>query len=552
MTEKTKTGSSRRKGDEYQDLTALRLALEYYVEGKPFELFIEYENAGNLDDIVIQQPQRIDAYQVKYAIDPHATYGCDDFIDKEANVFFGRFAASWKRIVTSHPGLAVRVHLRTNRTLDSALAQLVDANGHFDAKFQQGRYRKDKVQFRRALKDATSLSPQEFPQFLERFHFDVGHPSWKDLENHIQAVLLDHKLGISDRQVFAELKRVVERHAIELHSPITFDQVDSILRESQSRFLLSQRFSVDEQRFVQPPNLGEQLDRMLATVDGDYIVVTGPPGSGKSTALTKYFNGLSRANQYYVVRYYCFVRIDDNQQRLRLEAQSLRVNLLHAIHRAFPGVLDRRYDVSGDNFLSSLQHLGTYCQSEGKKLVVFVDGLDHAERDDTVRDDVVQALPAHVPSGVVFVIGTQELRRWTPLALQEGRERRHIPMPFFSYHETEQYLRTGCQLTISDSAVQQVQEKSAGLPLYLRYIAELMLAAERHDDVVQALPATVEGDIRNYYAMLWNAFDAEGRGNAKYLSFVLAYFAFECIAPNCTTFSGESLAVGHLMSHTGR
>ena len=69
-------------------------------------------------------------------------------------------------------------------------------------------------------------------------------------------------------------------------SPITFDVLDSILRESQSRFLRSQRFTVEDQRFVEPPTLGDQLNSMLATVDGDYIVVTGPPGSGKSTALT--------------------------------------------------------------------------------------------------------------------------------------------------------------------------------------------------------------------------------------------------------------------------
>ena len=200
MKEKTKTGSSRRKGDEYQDLTALRLALELYIEmPAPFELFIEYEKAGNLDDIVVQRPQRIDAYQVKYAVDPRATYSDGDFLDKTTNVFFGRFAASWKQMAASHPGVPITVHLRTNRHLDSDLAKVVDANGHFDDKFQQGRYRKEKASYRQALKDAASLTAPEFLQFLASFHFDVGHLSWKDLEHYIQAVLLDHKLGISDR-----------------------------------------------------------------------------------------------------------------------------------------------------------------------------------------------------------------------------------------------------------------------------------------------------------------------------------------------------------------
>ena len=49
MESKSKTGSSRRKGDEYQDLTALQLALESYIAGEEFQLFIEYEQAGSLE-----------------------------------------------------------------------------------------------------------------------------------------------------------------------------------------------------------------------------------------------------------------------------------------------------------------------------------------------------------------------------------------------------------------------------------------------------------------------------------------------------------------------
>jgi len=48
-----KRGSSRRKGNDFQDLTALRFALECYLDRKPFEMFLEYEKPGNLDDIVV-------------------------------------------------------------------------------------------------------------------------------------------------------------------------------------------------------------------------------------------------------------------------------------------------------------------------------------------------------------------------------------------------------------------------------------------------------------------------------------------------------------------
>jgi hypothetical protein len=75
ITNKSKRGSSRRKGDEYQDLMALQLALELYIKRQKYQLFVEYEKAGSLDDIVIEQSDRVDAYQVKYAVSPNEVKG---------------------------------------------------------------------------------------------------------------------------------------------------------------------------------------------------------------------------------------------------------------------------------------------------------------------------------------------------------------------------------------------------------------------------------------------------------------------------------------------
>ena len=46
MARATKTGSSRRKGDDYQDLTALQIVLESYIERTDFQIFIEYETVS--------------------------------------------------------------------------------------------------------------------------------------------------------------------------------------------------------------------------------------------------------------------------------------------------------------------------------------------------------------------------------------------------------------------------------------------------------------------------------------------------------------------------
>ncbi len=74
MSNAPKTGSARRKGDDYQDLTALRLALEHYIARAPFTMHLEFENAGNLDDIVLLHGNHIDAYQVRYSVSPLAVF----------------------------------------------------------------------------------------------------------------------------------------------------------------------------------------------------------------------------------------------------------------------------------------------------------------------------------------------------------------------------------------------------------------------------------------------------------------------------------------------
>jgi hypothetical protein len=137
---------------------------------------------------------------------------------------------------------------------------------------------------------------------------------------------------------------------------------------------------------------------------------------------------LKSSRQFAVCRYYCFVSSNDDFARLRLEAEALRVNLLSELHRQFGDMLERRHDYSEHRFAEVLKELGRSLSEEGRKLVVLLDGLDHAERDLLVRDSVLRGLPTALPPGVLFVVGTQELKNWAPLGLREGRERRHVPI----------------------------------------------------------------------------------------------------------------------------
>ena len=159
MARKTKTGSSRRKGDEYQDLTALQLTLELYIAGIDFELFIEYEKAGSFDDILVVSPEQVNGYQVKHAVSDHAVYDVNDLTNSRSVIFIEKFAKSWNLLKKRFPNHKLQLHLRSNRGLDSKLDSLVVTDGFFDEKFRQGRYRKEKGNLRETLKVITHKSP---------------------------------------------------------------------------------------------------------------------------------------------------------------------------------------------------------------------------------------------------------------------------------------------------------------------------------------------------------------------------------------------------------
>ena len=528
MTETNKRGSSRRKGDEYQDLTALRLALENYIARTAFEMFLEYEKSGNLDDIVLIQGTKIEAYQVKYAVNPLDVYKVSDLIGPNSPVNLKKFADSWNILRDRFPGYSLTAYLCSNRALDTTLVDLVTSDGVFTPEVIEDRRRRNAKQIRAALASSSGLDTDAFREFLTDFQFRVRQPTLTELEQYIRTTLLDQKLGLSDSMIFLDLKEYIKQNAISSREPITIESIDSLLERLQSKLLIPQVFPVNQDHFVERKSLSEQLDKALPHVDGGYLIVTGLPGSGKSTSLTTYFDALNRAKSE-VFRYYCFVDVNDNAQKMRVQAEALRANLLSEFHRRYPNVLERRFDYSEQNFYECLKTLADFFLERGRKFVIFLDGLDHAERlGQEVRDTVISALPSDVPEGVAIVVGTQELHKW-PHFLKRTRDcpETHIQMPLFSESETQDYLENKRGISgLSHADIVDIHKKCEGLPLYLQYAAEIILSSEEISDAIDALSPATGGDIRDYYGLLWEEFDRLGMANARHLCAVMACLRF--------------------------
>lgn len=533
VSEKSKAGSARRKGDEYQDVNALRLALEHYTQHKDWQIYIEYENVGNLDDVIVESKDKIEAYQVKYSVDPHGVYTLTDFVDpKDPNkkrVYFKKFSDSWSLLVTKKPAKQITCYLITNHSLDKELADLLSPDGRFVSEFIQGTQYKRPREIRDKLKEVTQIDEENFKLFLSSFVFKIKNFSLADLEQYVKVNILAHKLGISDSSIYYELKAVIEDFAINKRDAITFKALDDFLSTFQRKYLLPQKFEVDQALYIKQQSLYTELANALANIDGDYVVVTGLPGSGKSTSLSVYLDELINNDSYHVVRYYCFVNINDNLQKLRVEAQSLRVNILSVIRDEFHNILEGHFDYSETKFCETLNELGKHFSKQNKKLIIFIDGLDHAERmESEIQDNILKALPATIPKGVVIVVGTQELHKW-PLFLKRSRDNpiTHIQVPPFTSGLSKEYLVNKKGLSrLSDKQIQEIHQKSEGLPLYLAYIAERVSDVNNVDNELKNIPLIPQGNIKYYYETLWKEFDSTGKGTIRYLCGVLACLKF--------------------------
>jgi len=530
MVEIGKRGSSRRKGDEYQDLTALRLALETYVHRKPFKMFLDYEKSGNFDDIVLFEGSDVFAYQVKYAVNPLENYKKDDFLNPDSSVSIKKFATSWQRIKNLFPGYRLTVYLYSNKGLDNDVLALINSEGKFEQGVIEDRRRGNVKKLRLELAKASGLDTNLFKAFLTDFQFLLRQPDLPRQEQYIRTVLLDKELGLSDDSIFLDLKDIIKNNAISSREAITFQSIHSLLTREQSKLFIPQIFPVNKDQFIEQKSFSDQLDKLLPQVNGEYLIVTGPPGSGKSTSLTMYFDALRNRNSTYeVFRYYCFVGVNDNAQRMRVQAESLRANLLSEFHRRCPDVLKRRLDYSESSFLECLETLAKFFVDQGRRLVIFLDGLDHAERfGPEIRETVMSALPSEVPKGATIVVGTQELHKW-PYFLKRAREcpNSHISMPLFSEAETRDYLENKRAISgLTRADILKIYKKSEGLPLYLRYAAEILILSESLTEAINSLGPASGGDIRNYYGLLWDEFERVDMGEARHLCAVMACIRF--------------------------
>jgi Cdc6-like AAA superfamily ATPase len=522
--------ASRRLGDDYQDIVGVGFLLELVTRPDDcLSVRFEHDDVGALDDVVVERRDRWEYVQVKYAVDSGQSWSVDDLMvpaRSKGTSLLRKWATAWDRIRAHGGRYAIRVV--TNRTPDAELAALLetDRGGFATARFQSNR-----EAAANAVMAATGLPEDQAHQFLRELRFSFGQPMLESLRRETQAGF--DRIGTT-LDGWASLLQSLRRW-------VFYTEPANGVRAGDVRLAarlwdptgreLSQRFANDTTIHIVNATLLEALRPSAATAAGRYVLVTGPPGAGKSSFLSAFADqfGSDQNTVQAVIRHHCFVGVDDDQYYNRLRADVAVRDIFRQLYSAFSNDLRKsehglRVENPGVRDLAAwLRVCAEAARQNGRQLVVVLDGLDHAldlAEEGQLRE-LLSALPVPAPPGLYCLFGSQPRDQLLPTRLRQAVAAEHQCIGFDA-EAVRAYASAYLGFEPTDELAAALLEVSGGNPLHLHYLVRQApeTGADR-PEWVRSVPPCGTG-VREYYQKLWDQLP----DTARVLSVVLSELAF--------------------------
>lgn len=349
------------------------------------------------------------------------------------------------------------------------------------------------------LRRGAGLDDDDFEQFLHSLRVVCGAAA---------NFVLSHKLNSEQARQASEIASVLPKLVADERDKDRWTR-DELLRElgwsDPAKTLLIHRFPIGA--YVQRNRDTEvKLVAALHAADQGYISLIGPPGSGKSTLLQV---ALATEAGVRLVRYLAYVpgsaqgvgRGEADNFLTDVGAQ-LRNSGLVGLRLRDDSLSERR-----EQFGVLVRQAGERFAREGIRTIIVVDGLDHVPREERPTNSFLGELPlpAAIPNGVVFVLGTQrlDLANLKPAvkAQAEKTERQVLMAPL----GREEIARMADALGVPAAIPRlDLSNLTHGHPLATRYLIRALLHADEagRKDLLSGGMA-FDGDIETVYAAAW-------------------------------------------------
>ena len=483
----------------------------------------------SIEDVVARRPDgKYELIQVKFAANPYAPDSSLNW--KWLTTRRGRSTSllqKWSETTLrlKQAGTLELALLKTDRIPDQEFAEsLSGCFVHHQSLSPDVRY----------VVDQQIGSPDQAKPFFETFEFVHSQPRLDDLETRLWTRIASD----TDRGGWALFREQVRSWSTRRNQPapdgrIRFRHLRQAFAVERPKpipqnFIVPDTYSIPDELF--DASFVDQISRS----DG-VTVLWGPPGRGKSTYLSHCVEHIDPTKAVCVRHHYFLSLRDPSEGRFHHHAISRSIE--QQLKSAVPH-LDAK---SPKGLREHLERAAALLHGQKIRLIVVVDGLDHVWRDhrdrhemDALFDDL---LP--LPTGIRLVVGTQKIAR------------QHLPSKLFQHHPDDRWTELPAMapsavlkwLRSQDGAGRldlhvsrfHTREQSlyalarsfhtitGGLPLHLIYSYEALVGRGKAitSDDVQALPVCPSGDIRDYYASLWDSIGATAQAVLHVLSGLL-------------------------------
>lgn len=505
-------------GYRHQYLFSAAQILSFLRNGELESVRIADPEAGILDDLQVVTREQLHAYQVRWQEHP-TPYGFSSFLG-----LLPRLVESWTNCRSIHPGKRVVVHLATNRHAAATASLKIPAGeplmqhrtfaGFKDA-WDAARLSTSlpPPEWQQAFAEcaaAAGLAFEEFLEFVHDTHLDLGLQS-----------PMDGRLAQEDpvwRQDVIALANMLPRYVTDRPRRIEHTRLELLQGldwRGRVEFRSRHEFLVDDSLYQPITSTIAELERALGQLSRGYIGLFGPPGSGKSSLLTRTL----ALRPERIVLYYAYVPGSLESVNIRGESLSFYHDLVLALedqglHSGASLLPDDRIALL-ERFRHQLQRAHDEWREHGRKTILLIDGLDHVEREQNPDRSFLRDLPEpeHIPEGVLVVLGSQ-----TDACLPERVQaavrmtERRIEIAALSPESVNQVIeKAAMDPSLTAEHRTKVFELSAGHPLSLALLMNHLRTAASSQERDEILEGTEQyhGDIAAQYLGHWRAIDQD-------------------------------------------
>lgn len=340
----------------------------------------------------------------------------------------------------------------------------------------------------------------ECEQYNNLDQFDGLSGSPLVINGHVVGVIGYDTVGTLGATSISSIAEILNKH----HIIVTIDKVHAIPDSIENDI----SDTTPNEEVLQKIN-----DVVAAQIDGSYFLVSGSPGSGKTTIAAQ----LELKADNHIISDRFFVKVPESEEiptQIRATPDFFMRWIEEVCHRTLynsPPPKPKSEKALNDRIIEihqAIQHLSLHYQQQGKIAFLIIDGLDDVS--ESKIENFLSVLPAKLPSNikVIFSCTSKELLPNTfQTAIDASKEIKVTPL---SIQNAEKYLSEHVkERGLNTNQISVLAEKSEGHPLYLRYLTKYILGMEEIpsiDDWISSIPV-IGGEIENYYNKIWLQID---------------------------------------------